>query len=68
MSKPREFWIDIKNDGVKHSHETRKFKGLHVIEKSAYRKAIAALKKIADINFTDELTLAKDTLKELGEN
>lgn len=49
MSKPREFWVDeldaFDSDGIEHTSYVaycREHEGVHVIEKSAYDRAIEA--------------------------
>lgn len=79
MSKPREFWFNEKtSDAVEVAHiYSSKPKDMsdmvHVIEVSAYRKAVEALKRLVWDDRPDSVPetwqdrLAKQTLKELGE-
>lgn len=76
MSKPREYHINPKGTWLKVTDLTRNDKHethVHVIEKSAYDKAVEAL-KIANKNFhVNSIETAEadkkiaETLKELGE-
>lgn len=83
MSKPREFFINPKGTWLNVTDLIRNDKPgshTHVIEKSAYDKAIKALKDIIKISsepyyndiaiiadHEDHYKIADDTLKELGE-
>jgi len=78
--KPREFWLHIPTSTMdseviwktQPDPNRTAFPGeIHVVEKSAYDKAIAALKKYAaEFEFPDDAPgawLAMKVLKELGE-
>lgn len=78
MSKPREFFVlgnfnsDVKTERLTaiRYEPTAIVNNLHVIEKSAYDKAVEALRKImSKWNFDDHIVfdIAEETLKELGE-
>ena len=84
MSKPREWWLrpwtDAQPDGflsgkvaetTSYDVETEAVPdSIHVIERSAYEKAVAALKLLGHPeNWGDELPyqIIRRTLKELGE-
>ena len=79
QSKAREFWIAQGShaDIVTYSEKQAKDLGwskepIHVIEKSAYDKAVEALKVISQYTSaysgasSPEANLAKETLRELG--
>lgn len=78
-SKAREFWIEQWNDGNWTTSTVWKrplimgnVEQIHVIEKSAYDKAVEALKVISQYTSaysgasSPEANLAKETLRELG--
>ena len=81
--KPREFWIDEGLNGLDlgwyktyvsefpRKHETSGAKIIHVIEYSAYRKAIDVLKMyrrgVNVSSYIKNSQLAREVLEELGE-
>ena len=78
MSKPREFWIDpecTEETGYENitrytwTEDAAHVGTIHVIEKSAYTKAVKALTIIETMS-EDELAVktAHEALKELGES
>ena len=74
MSAPREWWI---HENMKEVFNIppwkcgREAEVVHVIERSAYSKAIEALKNIADQDYRgnrpNECVIAYEALKALGE-
>lgn len=67
--KPREFWINTQTCEVHYTKLGDEF-DINVVEKSAYDKAIAALKHLRDIpswETQDARDIAHAALKELGE-
>lgn len=78
--KAREFWLNSNPDcrgwseGKPDEWLTRTFPAIHVIEYSAYQKAVDALKKIEQYfcacSVDDEIipqVVAREVLKDLGE-
>ena len=80
QSKAREFFFEYKEDSNEFGQLStspvkvveKGFEEIHVIEKSAYDKAVEALKEIAEYkwcpmcNNEESIGIAEETLRELG--
>ena len=69
MSKPREFWIERKNiqGDFWEAYEESSPGTIPVIEKSAYDKAVEALKVVLQGELVGTQKMIMETLRELNE-